>query len=242
MSDKDDTKTELTEGDEETKLIEKLRKQAMQIGLVEDKITVYIQQGLDREERAKERKEKEKEQKLLMEQKEQQQKLLMEQKEQEQKLLIEQKKLEMQMEEQKINLEKERMAMEDRQKQREADLEKERLRAQVETAGNVELPSFSQTRARAPFPKLPMFKERDDDIDSFIFRFESHAKLCNWNQNSWPIYFASCLQGAPLTFYHSLCASGEISYDEMKEHFLKKFQCTEEGFQRKISYSQTRER
>ena len=141
-----------TEMDEESILIDKLKKQAVQIGLAGDKIIEYVTQGMDREERAKER---------------------------------EQKKLEMEMEREQNKLE-----MEMELRQRELELETERLRAQVDRA------SVAPTRERAPFPKLPLFREKDDDIDSFIFRFESHAKLCRWNQNCWPIYFASCLQGA----------------------------------------------
>eukprot|EP00745_Piridium_sociabile_P002381 TRINITY_DN1145_c0_g1_i6.p1 TRINITY_DN1145_c0_g1~~TRINITY_DN1145_c0_g1_i6.p1 ORF type:complete len:1434 (+),score=199.20 TRINITY_DN1145_c0_g1_i6:329-4630(+) len=86
-------------------------------------------------------------------------------------------------------------------------------------------------------PKLPIFREDKDDMDAFLFRFEAHAEMCKWDRNVWSIHFAACLQGVPLSFYHSLCAGGPISYDDMKTHFLKKFLCSEEGFRERFRSS-----
>ena len=83
-------------------------------------------------------------------------------------------------------------------------------------------------------PKLPPFDEKSDEIDSFLFRFESHAKSCGWTEDKWPLYAASLFKGSALSLYHSLAAKQDLSWDDLKQELLRKFQCTDEGFRSKF--------
>ena len=87
---------------------------------------------------------------------------------------------------------------------------------------------------RPVFPKLPHFKEKSDDIDSYLFRFEQHASMLKWPKENWLTYLSALLDGTALTLYHSLSEIGTLTYETLKESLLKKFQCTAEGFRKRF--------
>lgn len=49
--------------------------------------------------------------------------------------------------------------------------------------------------ARPIYPKIPMFKERQDDIDSYLFRFETHATALGWDRTKGIRYLSALLDG-----------------------------------------------
>ena len=79
-----------------------------------------------------------------------------------------------------------------------------------------------------------MFNEDKDDIDSFLFRFEAHAKAVNWKESDWSIIMGTLLQGTALALYHGLCAAGSFDYRTLKQALLTKFQCSQEGFRERF--------
>lgn len=92
----------------------------------------------------------------------------------------------------------------------------------------------SHVGAKPIYPKLPLFREKQDDIDSYLFRFETHATALSWDKSKWVTYLSALLEGNALTLYHSLASKGPVDYDVLKVNLLKKFQCTAEGFRRKF--------
>ena len=88
--------------------------------------------------------------------------------------------------------------------------------------------------ARPIYPKIPMFKERQDDIDSYLFRFETHATALGWDRTKWVTYLSALLDGNALNLYHSLASKGSVDYASLKVNLLKKFQCTSEGFRKRF--------
>lgn len=132
-------------------------------------------------------------------------------------------------EKRKVNVELEKARLYAETEKRKCDLEMKRLESQPD------VPNVPTNSGNNPhMPKLPPFKEDKDDIDAFIFRFESHAEACNWDRAKWPICLASTLNGSALALYHSLCAGGPVVYDDLKMHLLMKFQCTENGFRERF--------
>jgi len=158
------------------------------------------------------------------------------------------------------------MAVEDRQREREEqkrrddmaiEMEKEKAKQAVEIekerTKQLEIESHMSTRSknsaesrefqsagpRPVFPKLPMFREKHDDIDSFLFRFESHATSLKWDRTQWVVYLSALLEGNALSLYHSLSSNtdGLVSYENLKENLLKKFQCTADGFRKRFRES-----
>ena len=92
----------------------------------------------------------------------------------------------------------------------------------------------SRPHSRGYYPKLPIFNPATDDIDSFIYRFETHATACKWPPGSWVINFAATLQGEPLSFFQLICSAGLVTFEELKEHFLGKYMCTADGFRERL--------
>ena len=90
----------------------------------------------------------------------------------------------------------------------------------------------SRVGHRPALPKLPAFRDKTDDIDSYLFRFETHATALKWDKTHWVTYLSALLEGTALTLFHSLSDTedGTVTYEQLKSALLKKFQCTPEGF------------
>ncbi|XP_070183362.1 uncharacterized protein, partial [Littorina saxatilis] len=144
------------------------------------------------------------------------------------------KRLEVEAETKRLEIEANRDAkrLEADTEARKMDLEFKKAEAQQSTGGNAG--GRSGPSIRPQYPKLPMFKEDKDDIDSFLFRFETHAKANKWNDSEWATYLSAYLEGGALSLFHSLFSTGTLSYEDLKKELLKKFQCTREGFREKF--------
>jgi hypothetical protein len=136
--------------------------------------------------------------------------------------------------------EENRMMLEMKEQQRKTDLELKRIEKEMRLAeleaqknGNV---SKRDDRAPTPknYPKLPMFKESVDSMDSFLCRFEAHAQAMNWPQKDWAILLSAVLDGQALGLFHTLNSQGKLEYATLKECLLTKFHCNAEGFRQKL--------
>ena len=197
---------------------DKYMSQAERLGLKGDKITAYIQQAIERDERAKAREaQKEKEEREERARKEER-----EARDKERVALAQREKEAREFELRKLEL--------------ETDKELKTLQLKVE--GNrgefKDSQGTGQGKKTGYIPKLPPFEEGKDDIDSFLFRFESHAKSCNWPEKEWTLYIASLFKGSALALYHNLAAKDSLTWEELKTELLKKFQCSAEGFRQKF--------
>ena len=94
----------------------------------------------------------------------------------------------------------------------------------------------SRVGHRPTLPKLPAFRDKTDDIDSYLFRFETHATALKWDRTHWVTYLSALLEGTALTLFHSLSDTedGTVTYEQLKSALLKKFQCTPEGFRKRF--------
>ena len=97
----------------------------------------------------------------------------------------------------------------------------------------------SRVGHRPTLPKLPAFRDKTDDIDSYLFRFETHATALKWDRTHWVTYLSALLEGTALTLFHSLSDTedGTVTYEQLKSALLKKFQCTPEGFRKRFRES-----
>ena len=97
----------------------------------------------------------------------------------------------------------------------------------------------SRVGHRPTLPKLPAFRDKTDDIDSYLFRFETHATALKWDRTHWVTYLSALLEGTALTLFHSLSdtENGTVTYEQLKSALLKKFQCTPEGFRKRFQES-----
>ncbi|XP_025102703.1 uncharacterized protein LOC112569193 [Pomacea canaliculata] len=197
--------------------IEAFKAQGESIGLTGEALTKYLIQRIEKYEKA------EREERLERERNEREERRAKEQAEREERL--EKEKIQRERE-------KEQAEREEREREREREFELARLRL-----GNGQPNGEAQVREVTPkgfIPKLPLFKEDLDDIDSFLFRFEAHAEALRWPRHLWPLHLSATIQGEALKLYHALCAQGQVAYEELRKQLLLKFQCTEDGFREKL--------
>ena len=102
----------------------------------------------------------------------------------------------------------------------------------------------SRVGHRPTLPKLPAFRDKTDDIDSYLFRFETHATALKWDRAHWVTYLSALLEGTALTLFHSLSDTedGTVTYEQLKSALLKKFQCTPEGFRKRFRESKPKKK
>ncbi|KAK7087163.1 hypothetical protein V1264_021246 [Littorina saxatilis] len=110
-------------------------------------------------------------------------------------------------------------------------------RARTEANENRERPEHRDREQKTHprnYPRLPMFKEAIDSMDSFLCRFEAHAEALSWPKKDWGILLSAVVDGQALNLFHTLNAKGGLQYETLKECLLTKFHCNAEGFRQKF--------
>ncbi|XP_061176104.1 uncharacterized protein LOC133185059 [Saccostrea echinata] len=100
-----------------------------------------------------------------------------------------------------------------------------------------ELEMKSENSSNAKFPKMPVFDEVKDDIDSYLRRFERYAAAQKWKLDSWAVNLSALLRGRVLDVYALLPQEKALDYDALKTALLKRFEKTEDGFRQKFRKS-----
>ena len=141
------------------------------------------------------------------------------------------------MEKAKLALEQERINSQQFQQQcdyefkcqlqdRQHEDELERLEAQK---------ALTQPREtiKAKAPKIPAFNEGQDEMDSYLLRFERYVTAQKWEPDTWATGLSALLQGKALDVYALMPKEDALNYDKLKVALLKRHELTEEGFKRK---------
>ena len=126
-----------------------------------------------------------------------------------------------QIEAEKLALDRERFNLEKRKVDNAEVAQKAQEKAQVKSDDNRKIKNY---------PKLPYFDEKTDNIESYLYRFEMHAKVMGWDKSQWASILPSLLKGRALVYYHEIAVAETPKYDDLRTHLLKRFRCTEEGF------------
>ncbi|CAB4010692.1 Hypothetical predicted protein [Paramuricea clavata] len=112
---------------------------------------------------------------------------------------------------------------------RRRELEMKQLEVQaVNTDGGVS--EQHSGIATAKMPKLPQFVDGQDDLDSYLQRFERFAKSNTWNESVWATSLSTLLTGKALDVYSRMSETAAVDYKELKEALLKRCDLTENGF------------
>lgn len=83
-------------------------------------------------------------------------------------------------------------------------------------------------------PKLPVFEDGKDEMDSYLQRFERFATAQNWKSELWATHLSALLKGRALDVYALLPSDKALDYNELKTALLKRYELTEDGFKRKF--------
>ena len=101
-----------------------------------------------------------------------------------------------------------------------------------ETRVNDEEKSTPNTKPK--IPKLPVFKEEVDDLDSYLVRFEKYAQAQGWPTDTWALNLSALLSGKALQVYARLTVGDSQDYQKVREALCKRFNLTEEGFRKRF--------
>src|SRR5260221_5986333 len=125
---------------------------------------------------------------------------------------------------------------EERAAARNHDLEMRRLDLEAQVRVREPPAGVAEGNAGARFrgPKLPVFDEVKDNLDSFLHRFEIFAVSQNWSRDLWANFLAALLKGKSLDVYSRLTVDAAQDYDQVKEALLKRLELTEAGFKSKF--------
>ena len=70
-------------------------------------------------------------------------------------------------------------------------------------------------------PKLPALVDREDDLDSWLLRFERFATTSGWPKESWCTPLSALLTGRALEAFGRLSEKEATDYDRVKEVLQK---------------------
>eukprot|EP00105_Crassostrea_gigas_P033944 XP_019918092.1 PREDICTED: uncharacterized protein LOC109617175 [Crassostrea gigas] len=122
--------------------------------------------------------------------------------------------------------------------EKEIELETIKRETELQRQKNSEIAAASASvSSQAKLPKLPVFEETNDCIDSYLQRFERFAFNAKWEESIWAINLSTLLKGKTLDVYSRLPAGEALNYRCLKQALLKRFQLTEEGFHSKFRNS-----
>ncbi|XP_037802989.1 uncharacterized protein LOC119597483 [Penaeus monodon] len=82
--------------------------------------------------------------------------------------------------------------------------------------------------------RLPTFNDGQDDIDSYLLRFERLALLHNWKKEDYHVYLGSLLRGRALKVYVSLPEEIVNDYEKLKSALLRSYSVDSEMYRRKF--------
>ena len=179
-----------------------------EIGLTGEALLKYVNERLERDERQRERD--------------------LEREEREKRVEREEKELNRQHQLQMEKIELEKLQVQAEMKKTESE---ERHRA---SPLNSSMTSTESTTATGKVPKLPAFKEGQDELDSYLRRFERFAKSNKWEETTWATYLSPLLIGAALDVYSRMAVDAAKDYTQMKEALLNRYNLTEEGYRMKF--------
>ena len=149
------------------------------------------------------------------------------------KLELEKQKIREQMEFEKEKIFKETEASL-RLKEIEQQHKLELLKAEAELASKGHKSESNVVHTSAKVPKMPVFDDNRDDIDSYLRRFERYATSQKWHKENWATNLSALLQGKALDVYALLSVDQSGDYDVLKTALLHRFERTEDGFRQRF--------
>ncbi|KAL3856080.1 hypothetical protein ACJMK2_015276 [Sinanodonta woodiana] len=195
---------------------------------------VQEEQAQERDQRVKER------EKIALEQQAEREKTELQIAFEREKLVLEREK--MVFKEKQIELEKqasrEKIELEKQSKLEAIELENINMEKEYKRKCELlEAKKDGQQDTKFKGPKLPPFDDNEDNLDSYLHRFERYATIQKWQRDNWSLHLSALLKGKALNVYSRLPVNDALNYDALKEALLKRYQLTEQGFRKKFKTS-----
>ncbi|XP_063603234.1 uncharacterized protein LOC134779162 [Penaeus indicus] len=90
--------------------------------------------------------------------------------------------------------------------------------------------------------RLPTFADGQDDLDSYLQRFERLAELHGWKVEDYHVYLGTCLRGQALKVYVSLPDDIVRDYTRLKEALLRAYSVDADSYRRKFRESRCKDK
>jgi len=136
-------------------------------------------------------------------------------------------------------MEREKIIIEQNQKLQILEQDHRQRLEMLEATGKVPSGSDNHDKHSSSIrsPKLPPFDEKNDEMDSYLRRFERYATAHSWDKDIWATHLSALLKGKALDVYARLPVENALNYDMLKSSLLKRFDLTEDGFRNKFRNS-----
>ena len=210
-------------------LYQKFLGMAKQLGIPQESLSTWCEEKVQQEMQIQEKKiayerEEKAEERRLAQEKEAQQK--------------EREEREMERQKEKEDREREERAHERQVKRELALAEEETKRQQIAMEATMRQTSAPSQPKSDDFlmklPRMPVFNQEADCLESFLHRFEMQAQGYGWPKEKWSSALINCLSGEPLKVFYTLASEDANDYEKIKEALLKRFRLTEDGYQEKF--------
>ncbi|XP_042882240.1 uncharacterized protein LOC122259492 [Penaeus japonicus] len=127
-----------------------------------------------------------------------------------------------------------------------AEAEKQRAHELLLAQSNLnKIQEVSSNKTNLPYfegLRLPIFTDEDDELDSYLQRFERLAEIHKWKREDYHVYLGSCLRGRALKVYTSLPDESIKDYNKLKDALLKAYTIDADSYRRKFRESKIKDR
>ena len=103
--------------------------------------------------------------------------------------------------------------------------------AQASTSARVDPPPGNRD---AKSPKLPAFIDKNDELDSYLLRFECWAENASWEKNTWAIKLCVLLAGRAMDVYTRMSDDDANDCDKLQKALLTRYKFTEDGYRKRF--------
>ncbi len=168
------------------------------------------------------------------------QKFVAEQQEKEREERRKERELQREKEEQERQLQREReereqqREMEEKERERRHELEMKKLELQERERQSPLNSSVTETTSGRSIPKLPVFDDSKDEIDSYLQRFERFAQNQKWERAEWATYLSALRSGPALEVNSRMRHEDAQDYYKLKKQLLQRYDLTDNGYRAKF--------
>lgn len=136
--------------------------------------------------------------------------------------------------ERELQREKEEQELEEKERERRHELEMKKLELQERERQSPLNSSATESTSGRSIPKLPVFDDSKDEIDSYLQRFERFAQNQKWERAEWATYLSALLSGPALEVYSRMGHEDAQDYDRLKKQLLQRYDLTDNGYRAKF--------
>ena len=104
----------------------------------------------------------------------------------------------------------------------------------LQEKGKIKMGASDEVSVHPKGPKIPAFKDGEDDLERYLMRFERYVETQKWPKSAWATHLSALLKGKALDVYVLLPSEDALDYDKLKLALLKRYDLTEDGFKQRF--------